>query len=167
MKKALLVVDVQMEYFPTGLYPQWEVEQALAKTKDAVQHFRDKGELVVLIQHIATQESPIFKPDGTGIDIHPEVLALAVDAPIVVKSRADSFLKTNLAEILLEHEIEGIVVCGIMTQNCVTHTALSLNAANYQVQVLAEACTAPDAMIHQIALSALSDRVEMVTLAQI
>jgi len=167
MKKALVVVDVQMEYFPAGLYLQWDVERALDKTTKAIQHFREKGDLVIVVQHIAGQESPIFNPSGTGIDIHPAVLAETVDAPIIVKAHADSFLNTNLNDVLQEHSIDSIVVCGIMTQNCVTHTAISSSAANYQVQVLAEACTAPDEMVHNIALAALNDRVELISLNQL
>jgi len=63
-----------------------------------------------------------------------------------------------LNEILAKHGVTHIDVCGIMTQNCVTHTALSPDAAPYHVRVLSDLCTAPTVLIHAIALNALQDR---------
>ena len=44
----------------------------------------------------------------------------------------------------------------MMTQNCVTHTAISRAADRYGIEVLASCTTTVDEMIHRIALSALS-----------
>lgn len=56
-----------------------------------------------------------------------------------------------------------LVLCGMMTQNCATHTALSLQADAYErVTVLTDACTTVSEMLHAIALHALSTRVQLV-----
>jgi nicotinamidase-related amidase len=47
----------------------------------------------------------------------------------------------------------------MMTQNCVTHTALSKSAEKYKLTILPECCTTVDQMIHRIALNALSTRI--------
>lgn len=83
---------------------------------------------------------------------------------MVEKQHADSFLNTTLSDVLRAQNIRELVVCGMMTQNCVTHTALSPAASDYSVRVLSDACSAPDAMVHGIALRALSDRVPLMTL---
>ena len=55
-----------------------------------------------------------------------------------------------------------MLICGMMTQNCVTHTAISKAAEPYSVKVLSDCCTTVSQMIHLIALSALSTRVALV-----
>ena len=50
----------------------------------------------------------------------------------------------------------------MMTQNCVTHTAISKSAEKYNVVILPDCCTTVDEMIHKIALHALSTRVALV-----
>lgn len=58
--------------------------------------------------------------------------------------------------------IKELLVCGMMTQNCVTHTAISKAAEKYKVKVLADCCTTVNEMIHLIALNALTTRIDVV-----
>ncbi|MGE0758829.1 MAG: isochorismatase family protein [Pirellulaceae bacterium] len=60
-------------------------------------------------------------------------------APIVVKEYADSFEKTNLEETLRKLGVTELLVGGMMTQNCVTHTAISKAAEKYDVTILPDA----------------------------
>ena len=50
----------------------------------------------------------------------------------------------------------------MMTQNCVTHTAISKAAEKYAVTVLTDCCTTVSEILHLIALHALSTRVKLV-----
>jgi len=59
MKKALLLIDLQNDYFPGGLFPLWNTEKTLTAIKDAVCRARAAGILVVHIQHIASPEAGI------------------------------------------------------------------------------------------------------------
>jgi nicotinamidase-related amidase len=58
--------------------------------------------------------------------------------------------------------VTELLVCGMMTQNCVTHTAISKSAEKYTVTVLSDCCTTVSEMLHHIALHALSTRVALV-----
>lgn len=58
--------------------------------------------------------------------------------------------------------VDELLLCGMMTQNCVLHTALSKAAERYVVKVLPDLCTTVTEMIHDIALSGMSTRVAMV-----
>jgi nicotinamidase-related amidase len=80
----------------------------------------------------------------------------------VIKEFADSFVKTNLEEILTGLGADELLVCGMMTQNCVTHTAISKSAEKYKVSILPDCCTTVDEMLHNIALHAVSTRVSLV-----
>jgi nicotinamidase-related amidase len=106
--------------------------------------------------------APFFNEGTPGADIHQRILAAAPKAPIVVKEFADSFEKTTLEATLTKLGVTELLVCGMMTQNCVTHTAISKAAEKYSVSVLVDCCTTVDEMIHDIALHALSTRVKLV-----
>lgn len=168
MGKVLLVIDLQNDYFPGGRYPLWNTEATLASVEDALRRSRDKGIPVVLIQHLADPDrglAPFFNPGTEGAALHPRVLAAAPGAPMVVKSFADAFEKTTLRETLERLGATELLLCGMMTQNCVTHTALSRAAEAYQVTLLPEACTTVDEMIHLLALNAISTRVSLLPVA--
>ena len=147
MGKALVVIDIQNDYFPGGAYPLWNTEQTLKSVVTAVNRATAAGIPVVLVQHIAAGTAPFFNAGSPGSELHPAVIAAAPDAPVVVKQYADSFHKTGLEEILARHGVTELLVCGMMTQNCVTHTAISKAAEKYRVTVLSDCCTTMDEMI--------------------
>ena len=159
---ALIVIDVQNDYFPTGASPLHDTQAVLERTVQAVRSAQAQGLPVVLVQHVAKGPSPFFNADTEGVQIHPLLRAAAPDAPVVVKAHADSFLDTTLQTTLATLGVDSLWLCGMMTHNCVTHTALSPQAQGYTVRVLEDLCTTVDPMIHAIALSALRDRVEVV-----
>ncbi|EKO3933610.1 cysteine hydrolase [Vibrio fluvialis] len=161
---ALIVIDVQNDYFPAGAYPQHLAEQTLANTLSAIDIAQQRGWSVVLVQHVGGAEAPFFKAGSEGVKLHSTLMAKASSSVVVEKQHADSFLNTTLSDVLRAQNIRELVVCGMMTQNCVTHTALSPAASDYSVRVLSDACSAPDAMVHGIALRALSDRVPLMIL---
>jgi nicotinamidase-related amidase len=165
MNKALLVIDLQNDYFPDGKFPLWNTAAVLANIEQAIKRARAQEIPVILIQHIANPTmgiAPFFNQGTDGARIHPSILTAAPDAPIVVKEYADSFVETNLAEILSGLGVEELLVSGMMTQNCVTHTAISKSAEKYQVSILTDCCTTVNEMLHNIALHALSTRVALV-----
>jgi nicotinamidase-related amidase len=165
MGKALLVIDVQNDYFPGGKFPLWNTETTLTNIEAAIKAAQAKGIAVVLIQHVADPGkgiAPFFNEGTDGAKIHPRILAAAPDAPIVIKHYADSFVSTNLEEVLSQLGVTELLVCGMMTQNCVTHTAISKSAEKYTVTILPDCCTTVDVMIHNIALNAVSTRLALV-----
>ena len=138
MKTALLIIDIQNDYFPGGKYPLWNTDNTLSNILKLVDNARQRGDLIIHVQHIANPEkgiSPFFNKDTAGVDIHSEIKAAAPDAPVVIKEFADSFEKTGLEDLLAAHSIERLVICGMMTQNCVTHTAISKATEKYDVTV--------------------------------
>lgn len=163
MTKALLVIDLQNDYFPGGKFPLWNTEVVLQNIEQAIGRANTQSIPVIHIQHVAKQGMAPFFNEGTpGADIHPRILAAAPKAPIVVKEFADSFEKTTLEETLAKLSVTDLLVCGMMTQNCITHTAISKAAEKYNVSVLVDCCTTVSEILHQIALHALSTRVKLV-----
>lgn len=170
MKQALIVIDIQNDYFPGGKFPLWNADTVLQSVERAITSARAKQIPVVLIQHVADSKmgvSPFFNEGSSGADIHPKILAAASGAPIVVKQFADSFHHTTLENTLSQWGITDLLVCGMMTQNCVTHTAISKAAEKYQVMVLVDCCTTVNEILHQIALHGLSTRVKLVPSSEV
>nr|WP_086938211.1 cysteine hydrolase family protein [Thaumasiovibrio occultus] len=169
-KPALLLIDLQNDYFPGGKFALWNTDAILAATEIAITKAKAKGIPVVHIQHIADSSlgiAPFFNEGTEGADIHPRILAAAPDAPVVIKAFADGFHQTQLEETLQQLGVDTLYVAGMMTQNCVTHTAISKAAEKYDVSILADLCTTVDEMIHNIALNAASTRVALVPSAQV
>jgi len=161
--KALLVIDLQNDYFPGGKFPLWNTDAVLQNIEVAIGKANAQDIPVIHIQHIAKQGMAPFFNEGTpGADIHPRILAAAPNAPVVVKEFADSFEKTNLEETLSKLGAAELLVCGMMTQNCVTHTAISKAAEKYAVTILPDCCTTVSEILHLIALHAVSTRVKLV-----
>jgi len=168
--KALIVIDLQNDYFPQGKFPLWNTDQTLTNIEAAISKANKQEIPVFIIQHIANSEmgiAPFFNKGSTGADIHPCILQAAPDARIIIKEFADSFEKTNFEQTLNQLNIDELLICGMMTQNCVTHTAISKRAESYKVSILVDCCTSVDEMIHNIALHAVSTRVALVPADQL
>ena len=158
MKKALIVIDIQNDYFPGGAFTLENVDEACKGAVEAIEQAKRDGWLVIGVQHVSTPDSPLFKPDTEGVKIHSAVAAALGDAPIVVKSEADSFFKTNLEQIVRDAGITDLYLTGMMTQHCVTHTALSSQARDMKVHIIAKGCAAPAKALSDLALQGLSAR---------
>jgi len=165
MKKALLLIDLQNDYFPNGLFPLWNTEGTVAALVGAIGRAQATGVEVIHIQHIANPSAgiaPFFNAGTSGAAIHPAILSAAPNAPIVVKEYADSFYKTDLEQVLSARGIDELLVCGMMTQSCVTHTAISKAAEKYKVAILPDCCTTVSEPLHLIALHAVSTRIALI-----
>lgn len=156
--KALVVIDIQNDYFAGGRFPLEGAEEALQNALVLIETARSNNDLVVVVQHLAPAGAPFFETGSSGANLHPSIQSAMKDAPQVIKHEADSFLHTNLAELLRQHKVDAVDLVGMMTQHCVTHTALSPEAAGYPMTIHADACAAPTRALSALALSGLKAR---------
>ena len=165
MKTALLVIDIQKDYFPGGKYPLVNPLEAAQKAYMILQCFRESGNHHVHIQHISLEPDATFFISGDrGTDIH-DAAAHFEGEPIVYKHEPNSFLNTNLLELLQSWEIERLVITGMMTHMCVDATARAASDLGFQVIIAEDACatrdlkygdtTIPAEMVHKSFLAAL------------
>ncbi|MFE5286083.1 cysteine hydrolase family protein [Nocardia sp. NPDC056611] len=139
MNRALIVIDVQNEYVTGRLpiaYPPLDV--SLANIAAAMDAARRAGIPVVVVQHVAPAESPVFARGGTGFALHPTVAERPWDL-LVEKTLPSSFPETGLAQWLAERDVDTIVVCGYMTQNCDESTARDAVHRGFAVEFLSDA----------------------------
>jgi len=144
MKTALLVIDIQNDYFPGGKYP---LVEPLAPAQNAymlLQCFREHGGRHVHIQHISLEPDATFFIKGdSGSDIH-DLVAHFEGEPIVYKHEPNSFLNTNLLDLLKSWDIERVLITGMMTHMCVDATARAAGDLGFKVIVAADACASRD-----------------------
>ncbi len=140
MKTALLVIDIQQDYFPGG---KMELEGALAagqKAGQLLQCFREHGGRHIHIQHESLRPGATFFIPGTqGIRIHDSAPHY-VGEPIVYKHFPNAFRETNLLEILRGWQVERLVICGMMTHLCVDATARAAADLGFSLWLAADAC---------------------------
>ena len=71
MTRALLIVDIQLDYFPGGAFPLVEPEAAAAAAGDVLEEFRASGEPVVHVFHVSTGDgATFFRPGTAGVAFH-------------------------------------------------------------------------------------------------
>jgi nicotinamidase-related amidase len=144
MKTALLVIDIQKDYFPGGKYPLVNPLEAAQKAYMILQCFREHNAHHVHIQHISLEPDATFFISGDrGTDIHDSIAHFEGE-PIVYKHEPNSFLNTNLLELLQSWEIERVVITGMMTHMCVDATARAASDLGFQVIVAEDACATRD-----------------------
>ncbi len=138
MKRALLVIDLQNEYF-TGSLPVTYPEDSFQNILKAIDSANENGIPVILIQHSKLEEDAItFKKGSNEHDIHEEVLKRDYDK-IIEKNLPGSFTGTELESLLKEKNVETIVICGYMTQMCCDTTARQAMHLGFNVEFLSNA----------------------------
>jgi len=140
---ALLLIDIQKDYFPGGRNPLVGAEAAAENTRAALEFFRKKGLPLFFIKHIAEPGSSFFSPGTEGVEICERLRPLAAER-IIEKHAPDSFYRTELQAALKEKEIKTLVVCGMMTHMCVDTTVRSAASLDYDVILLADCCATKD-----------------------
>ncbi len=144
MKTALLVIDIQKDYFPDGKHPLVNPLEAAHKAYMLLQCFREHSGHHVHIQHISRKPDATFFISGDrGTDIHDSVAHFEGE-PIVFKHEPNAFLNTDLLGLLTSWEIERVVITGMMTHMCVDATARAASDLGFQVIVAEDACATRD-----------------------
>ena len=154
MKTALLIIDIQNDYFSGGKHPLVNPLEAAQKAYMILQCFREQAGHHVHIQHISLEPDATFFISGErGTDIHDSVAHFEGE-PIVYKHEPNSFLNTNLLELLRGWEIERVVITGMMTHMCVDATARAASDLGFQVIVAEDACATRDLKYDEITIPA-------------
>jgi nicotinamidase-related amidase len=138
MKRALLVIDVQNEYF-TGKLPVTYPEGSLDNIIRAINAAQLKDIPVIAVQHTAPQEaSATFRKGTEEWKLHPSIAEKSF-AHIVEKNLPGSFTGTDLEAWLRERDIDTLAISGYMTQMCCDTTARQAVHLGFSVEFLSDA----------------------------
>lgn len=144
MKEALLIIDLQNDYFTNGAMPLVGAELACENSKLLIEEFRQKQAPIIYIQHIATRpDATFFLRNTDGVEIHNMISPLE-NEKIVIKHFPNSFRDTDLLEYLQVNNITDLVICGMMTHMCVDATTRAAKDFGFIVSVIGDACATKD-----------------------
>src|SRR5919109_5148029 len=116
---ALLVIDIQNDYFPGGKMELEGADAAAAHASSIVNRFRRDKLPVIHVRHLSTRPGATFFIPGTeGAEIHAKVKPLAGET-VIEKNFPNSFRGTALEKQLRDSGVKNLVVAGMMTHMCV------------------------------------------------
>lgn len=148
MNSALVLVDIQQDYFPGGRMEVVGAIEATRAAKTLLEFFRSRKLPIVHIQHISTRPGATFFLPGTeGLNFHESVLPLP-DEAVIKKHFPNSFRDTDLQEYLLSNGIKELVICGMMSHMCIDATVRAAFDKGYQCMVAHDACAARNLAFH-------------------
>jgi nicotinamidase-related amidase len=146
MNEALLIIDVQNDYFAGGKMQLEKPEAALNQIEQVLNHFRKAGKMIVFIQHVAKSASATFFLENTfGVEIHSALAPKNNGKEFIIQKRfPNSFLKTQLQKVLTSNQVDSLVICGMMTHMCVDSTTRQAADLGFQCTLLSDACATKD-----------------------
>jgi len=163
MKTALLLIDIQNDYFEGGTMTLSGAESAGRNAGMVLDRFRMAGLPVVHIQHIATKpDAAFFLPGTFGAEIHSCVTPREQEK-VIVKHFPNSFRETGLHDSLQSMGVTDLVICGMMTHMCVDATTRAAKDAGYTCTVIGDACATRDLELNGMKVKA--EHVQMSFLA--
>lgn len=154
---ALIVVDVQVDFCsPIGTTarrgkPNTRMQALPDKINAFVREIHGLGVLLVYVKSVFNEArlapnvrffnamKGITRPtqEGSGGEEFDR-LDIPVDAMIIQKEAADPFTATNLKQLLDDHHIRTVLICGVRTEICVDATARKAFAEGYNVIVISD-----------------------------
>ena len=136
-KVALLSIDVQK-----GLDdPSWGVRNnpdAEAKIALLLSAWRNKGLLVIHIQHCSVEPNSPLRPELPGNEFKDEAKPLPGEK-VFAKTVNSAFIGTKLEQYLRGNDIESLVVVGLTTDHCVSTSTRMAGNLGFNVTLVSDA----------------------------
>ncbi len=173
--EALILVDIQSA-FVAGEDAVPDAARVLDRSRGLLARARAAGALVVHLQNDG-EPGAVDAPHTPGWELHLPV-APGPRETVVRKTQDDGFEGTALGDLLEAADVEGLAICGVLSEMCVSATARTALARDYRVVLPHDAHATydipaapgisgvvPAAMSSRVAEWALGDEVEIVARA--
>lgn len=165
MKTALIVIDIQNDYFPGGLMALDGMDAAARNCQTLLEKFRELKAPTFIVQHIFNNPgAPFFIPNTLGSELHESISPIAQDR-VIVKHAVNCFLGTELLQGLQQAAVENVVICGAMSHMCVDAAVRAAADFGFQCTLAHDACatraqefngvTVPAVWVHAAYMAAL------------
>lgn len=175
---TLIVIDMQNDFLKgTSVYSAEMLDDSLVENVGLlIDTCRARNIPIIYTQHSilsdksnAERGEPIEDRacivDTHGWEIIDRVKPHEGDV-VVRKDKYDAFVDTNINTILKNKSIEHVILCGVLTNNCVRATAEGAHYKGYRVSIVSDCCGGtsmlPDIShetLHDIALRDLATRI--------
>jgi len=149
MATALIIIDIQNDYFDKGSNPLSGSDEATKNARLILDDCRSRGLPIIHIQHLATRSTAtFFLPNTIGADIYADVRPLD-NEKVIVKNYPNSFRETELLEYLTFLNVSQLVICGMMTHMCVDATTRAAKDFGFECTIISDACATKDLEIDE------------------
>jgi nicotinamidase-related amidase len=168
MKPALILIDIQNDYFPGGAMELVDMTRAAAQARKLLDAWRQVRRPLFHVQHIALEQgATFFRPNTLGVKIHESVRPLAGE-PLIQKHYPNALRNTGLREALTSAGVEDLIICGAMSHMCIDASTRAAFDFGFACTVIHDACasrdltfqgqTIPAAQVHGAFMAALGMR---------
>jgi nicotinamidase-related amidase len=142
MTRALLLVDIQNDYFPGGAMELPGSTREPGECRDAASGVQTEGHPVVHMQHISTRRgATFFLPDTPGVRIHESVTP-APGETVFQKNHPNGFRGTPLLDHLRGSKVTELVIAGMMTQMGIDTTTRAAADLGFRCLLAHDGCAA-------------------------
>lgn len=158
MNPALLVIDIQHWFFQIPSFLTTEglekVDKLVENTNELTKFFKDNNLPIIHVLTVHSQDgstrdlwgkqnnSKVLMEGSKDIEELPNLIHYETDLKLI-KTRTNSFLHTELDNLLKGLEIDTVVVSGYSTNKCVGITSIEACERDYQVILSEEATLGP------------------------
>ena len=143
MKKALIIIDMQNDYFAGGKMELVGIDEALSNTLRLIEFAKEQKYEIFFIQHISLRaNASFFLLKSEGVELHRALHTQ--DGSFIKKHYPNSFRKTTLIQELEDKGIKNLIVCGAMTHMCVDTTVRAGFDLGFQIELVTDSCATKD-----------------------
>lgn len=144
MNRALIIVDIQNDYFPGGKMELIGMEEAAKNAGYALELFRAKKLPIFHIRHLSSRAgATFFIPETNGAEIHESVSPKNGEY-LIQKNFPNSFRETSLKDQLQSLNVQEVIICGAMTHMCIDTTVRAAFDMGLGCVVVSDACATKD-----------------------
>lgn len=137
---ALLMIDIQSGHLVGGgAVPH--ADRLVERVTELLGEARGSGALVVHVQNDGPA-GQVDEPGTPGWELH---LPVDPDEVVIRKLKDNAFDGTDLGELLTKYGVRSMVICGLMSEMCVSATARAALSLGYRVVLPQDAHATTDA----------------------
>lgn len=137
---ALLIIDVQEAIDD----PKWVARNnpdAEGNISKLLSYWRNGGSPVIHIRHDSQEPGSPYRPGQPG-HAFKDVAEPFAHETVFGKKTNNAFVGTGLHDHLFDHDVDTLVICGVLTQHSVDTTARMAASLGYRVVVVSDATAA-------------------------
>ena len=154
MKSALILVDIQNDYFPGGAMELAGMSQAAAQARELLAACRQDRRPIFHVQHLALGPgATFFRPDTPGVEINESVRPLPGET-LIQKHYPNAFRDTDLQEALTNAGVEEVIIAGAMSHMCIDATTRAGFDYGFTCTVIHDACASRDLVFEGVTIPA-------------
>jgi nicotinamidase-related amidase len=147
MPSALVIIDMQVDFFANPELARCQ-DDLVSACNLLIDTARAEGAPVIEVRTVHAHDGSTWalnmRDDDQGMVLAGTPGARPVpglgEADVVVeKTRDSAFHDTTLADVLREHGVDQLVLCGVSTESCIAATATQAYAADLHVTLVEDA----------------------------